>query len=114
MNALTIALLTLTLNEAGLVRMTLSNAASLEACTAQAGMVTQILTDAGHEPLAVRCGETPLRLSPFVHGTPAEEETWHYRVELLAEGFAIAPVEAGACEAQEGTVYCAVSAQQPE
>lgn len=114
MNMLTVALLTLTLTEAGLVRLTLSDAETLETCAAQAEMVTQILTEAGHAPLAARCGTTDLRLSPFFHGATPEEEIWHYRVELLAEGFVVTPVEAGACEAQEGAVYCAVSAQQPE
>ncbi|WP_333817718.1 hypothetical protein [Tabrizicola sp.] len=109
-------LLILTLTEDGATRVTLTESDSPADCEASRDVVTQILTGAGNAPLAALCGETGLRLTPFVHGTPPEAETNLYRVELpKSGGFTIAPLAEGeACApdtAADPAVWCARSGQ---
>lgn len=109
-------LLILTLTGDGGVRMTLTDSDSLAECEASREVVSQILTEAGSPPLLARCGESALRLTPFVHGTPPEAEVHLYRVELpQAGGFTIAPLAEGEdCTpdtAADPAVHCARSGQ---
>jgi len=110
------ALLLLTLNDTGAIRMTLTEAESPQDCLVQAGAVEQILTGAGYTIVGMRCGETALALTPFLHGTPADEEIWQYRATLHGtapeDGFALEPITHCAVPDTEG-VYCTVSAQAP-
>lgn len=113
---LKIALLLLTTMQDGSVRVTLSDAEDLTECEAGRDAVTAILTDAGNPPIAAICGETDLRLSPFVHGVPEDQETNRYRVEILAgERFVITPLAEGEdCVESKGAdsrIWCARSVQ---
>lgn len=110
------ALLILTLTDGGAIRVTLTESESPADCEASRDVVTQILTGAGSAPLAAVCGETDLRQTPFVHGTPPEAEVHLYRVELpQAGGFTIAPLAGGeVCTpdtAADPAVYCTRSGQ---
>lgn len=110
------ALLMLTLTADGELRVTLSPAADAAECEIDRETVVGILTDAGQPPLVALCGQTALRLTPFVHGAGPAEETHRYRVELpSAGGYAITPLAEGeACTAREHAepaIYCARSAQ---
>lgn len=110
------ALLILTLAEGGATRVNLTESGSPGDCEASRDVVTQILTEAGSAPIAAVCGETDLRLTPFVHGTPPEAEVHLYRVELpQAGGFTIAPLAEGEdCTpdtAADPAVHCARSGQ---
>lgn len=114
---LKISLLLLTLMQDGSVRVTLSEADDMTECHASRDAVMAILTDAGRPPVAAICGETDLRLTPFVHGVPAEKEVNRYRVEIMAdERFTLTPLgEGDPCTDSQGAdrrVYCAGSAQQ--
>ncbi len=109
-------LLILTLAGDGGVRMTLTDSDSLAECEASLEVVSQILTEAGSPPLLARCGESALRLTPFVHGTPPEAETHRYRVELpAAGGLAVRPLgpDEACTPAPEAdpAVHCARSGQ---
>ncbi|KGJ06843.1 hypothetical protein SAMN04487972_10296 [Paracoccus halophilus] len=111
------ALLVLTLMADGGTRLTLSEAETAEDCEAMREVVTQILTEAGQPPLLSRCGATALRLTPFVHGVPAEAEIWRYRVELPeGGGFSVTPLDsAAACDPApqaRPAIHCARSAQK--
>lgn len=109
-------LLVLTLTSGGELRVTLSPAADMVECEANRDAVVTILTDAGRPPIAALCGETGLRLTPFVHGTPEKDEIHRYRVGLpSAGGFTVVPLAGGesctpAPEA-DPAVHCARSAQ---
>lgn len=110
------ALLILTLTEGGDIRVNLTESAGPADCEASRDVVTQILTASGHVPLAAVCGETGLRLTPYIHGTPPEAEVHRYRVELpRAGGFALAPLAEGEdCTpdtAADPAVHCARSGQ---
>ncbi|MFA5539132.1 MAG: hypothetical protein WDA23_08010 [Gemmobacter sp.] len=112
------ALLILTMTAGGDIRVTLTENDSPADCEANREVVTQILTEAGSAPIAALCGESGLRLTPFVHGTPPEAEIHRYRVELpQAGGFAIAPLAEGEdCTpdtdtAADPAVHCARSGQ---
>ena len=112
------ALLLLTLMADGGVRMTLSEADSAQACEASRASVVNILTSTGRPPILARCGQTSLRLTPFVHGTPAAAEVLRYRVRLPADGgFTIEALTGNeACEAAteaRPAIYCTRSAQKP-
>ncbi len=111
------ALLILTLTDAGATRVTLSEMPSPEDCAASRSAVTGVLDSAGIPVLAALCGESALRLTPFLHGTPPEEEVHRYRVELAGAGFAVTPLADGETCAPapdaEPAVHCAVSAQVP-
>lgn len=111
-------LLILTMIPGEAPRVTLSAYDSAEECEAARDVVSQILTEAGQEPQAALCGETGLRVTPYVHGAPRRAEVNHYRIELPAEGgFTVAALQEGeVCEdAHEAdpAVWCAVSAQHP-
>lgn len=113
---LEVALLILTLAAEGEPRLTLSPTEHMEDCLAMQDVVTQILTEAGQPPLLTRCGETDVRLSPFIHGTPPEAEIHRYRVELPAEdGYRVFPLtddqSCTADEVAELAIYCTRSAQ---
>lgn len=113
---LKIALLLLTTMSDGSVRVTLSEAADMVECEAGRDAVVTVLTEAGNPPLAAICGETDLRLTPFVHGTPEQAETNRYRVEIIGEDrFVITPLAEGEdCAETQGAdsrVWCGRSAQ---
>ena len=110
------ALLILTLTEGGDARVNLTESESPADCEASRDVVSQILTEAGSAPVAALCGETGLRLTPFVHGTPPEAEIHRYRVELpRAGGFTVTPLAEGkGCipdTAADPAIYCARSGQ---
>lgn len=110
------ALLILTLTEGGDIRVNLTESAGPADCEASRDVVSQILTASGHAPLAAVCGETGLRLTPYIHGTPPEAEVHRYRVELpRAGGFALAPLAEGEdCTpdtAADPAIHCARSGQ---
>ena len=132
------ALLLLTLMADGGVRMTLSEADSARACETSRDSVVRILTSSGRPPIQALCGRTRLRLTPFVHGTPAEAEVLRYRVRIPGErpaeggikggrgaeaegggeaGFTVEPLaDNEPCEAAteaRPAVYCTRSAQRP-
>ncbi len=112
------ALLVLTLTDAGATRVTLSEADTLADCEAGRDAVTAILGGAGVEVLAALCGgESTLRVTPFAHGVPPEQEVHRYRVEISGTRFVVTPLaEAEACAPApdaEPAVHCAVSAQTP-
>ena len=116
--ALASTLLMLTLMADGSVRMTLSDAESAPACEAARASVVRILSGSGKPPVLTMCGQTDLRLTPFVHGTPASAEVLRYRVELPASGgFDIKPLQADETCTQapkaNPAVYCTRSAQKP-
>ena len=93
---LKLALLVLTLTNDGAVRVTLSESESAGDCRTSQEMITTILSEAGVEVIAARCGETELVLTPFEHGATAEEEVHRYKVTLgAAGGFGIVPLAAG-------------------
>lgn len=113
-----IALVILTLGDTGAMNLAVSGTETLEDCEATAEVVRQILTEAGAKIEAMRCGETGLTLTPFVHGYGPGDLRWHYQVTLkgsaLADGFDLTPVEPGTCKADTAAQhYCAVSAQHP-
>lgn len=110
-------LLVLTLMGDGSTRVTLTEEESPETCEASRESVVAILTEAGMPPLAARCGQTALRLTPFEHGATPETEIHRYRVELpAAGGFTVTPLPPDSpCEAAPVTdpvVVCGRSAQQ--
>ncbi|QRZ14231.1 hypothetical protein JWJ88_12075 (plasmid) [Paracoccus methylovorus] len=109
-------LLMLTLMPGGDVRVTFSHSADADECEAYREVVSGILEEAGNPPLVALCGETDLRVTPFVHGTRPEDEVHRYRVELpSAGGYQVTPLPAGtACTPApqaNPAVYCARSAQ---
>lgn len=113
-----IALLLLTLAGDGSPRLALTAAEDLVECEASAAGVRMILTGAGYDILALRCGETPLTLSPFRHGATPEEETYRYRVTLPAGGgYTVTPLAQGddctPAPQADPAVYCARSSQHP-
>lgn len=113
---LKIALLVLTVMQDGSVRVTLSEAGDMAECEASRDAVVTILTDAGRPPIAALCGETGLRLSPFVHGVPEDQETNLYRVQIMDDhSFVVTPLDGGEdCLEGQGTgsrIYCGRSAQ---
>lgn len=119
MDTMYIAMLLLTLTGDGAIRMTLTEAEDAADCAASADMVNTILTSSGNPVIALRCGTTALRLSPFYHGTPPEEEIHRYRVTLPAEsGFAVTPLgpqdSCAPAPASTPAVFCTRSAQAPE
>ncbi|MFP7571394.1 hypothetical protein [Marivita sp. S2033] len=109
-------LIILTLGQGGAMQLALTETDSLEDCMARADVVGQILSGAGEQIEAMRCGETDLAVSPYEHGHGPEDLKWHYLVSVkgtsLEDGFDIRPVEAGHCDASAGKV-CAISAQRP-
>ena len=109
-------LLILTLMSDGGTRVTLSAYDSPQECEAARDVVTQVLTAAQTEPLVALCGETELRVTPYIHGAPRRAEVHRYRVELPAEGgFAVTPLTDEPCEDDEDAdpaVWCTLSAQQ--
>lgn len=111
------ALLLLTLMQDGSTRISLSEAEDMVECEASRDAVMTILTDAGRPPIIALCGETELRLTPFVHGVPEDEEINRYRVEIM-EGvrFTVTPLAEGdTCEPSqtaESQIHCGRSAQQ--
>ncbi|WP_417244021.1 hypothetical protein [Celeribacter sp.] len=110
------ALLILTMAQGDATRVTLSEADSLSDCEASLDVLSQILTEAGNPPIAAICGETALRLEPFIHGTPPEAEIHRYRVEVPnGNGYRIAPLAKDeTCTpdlAADPAVYCAQSGQ---
>lgn len=110
------ALLILTLTGDGGTRVTLTDSDGPADCAALREVVAQILTEAGSPPLLTRCGESALRLTPFVHGTPPEAEIHRYRVELpAAGGFTVHPLAPGetctAAPKADPAVHCASSGQ---
>jgi len=110
------AMLLLTLNADGAVRLTLSETEDRAACTAQIAAVQDILARSGTEIRAARCIRTDLRLTPFEHGLTAAEEIHRYRVVLRADGVSVTPLERDAdCAPSDGppAVHCAVSGQRP-
>jgi len=110
------AMLLLTLNADGAVRLTLSETEDEAACTAQIAAVRDILARSGAEIIAARCAQTDLRLTPFEHGLTAAEEIHRYRVELRADGVSVTPLDEDAnCAPSAGppAVHCAVSGQRP-
>ncbi|MCL4068054.1 hypothetical protein M3484_15890 [Pseudomonas sp. GX19020] len=109
-------LLVLTQIGEGDLRVTLSPAADAVECEANRDAVVTILTDAGRPPLVALCGQTGLRLTPFLHGIRPEDETHRYRVKLPESGgFVVMPLAEGeGCApgtAAGSVIYCARSAQ---
>ncbi|WP_050525503.1 hypothetical protein [Pseudorhodobacter aquimaris] len=113
---LNIVLIILTMHEAEPLHIAFTQAETMEACKARAGVVSQILTDAGTEVVAVRCGETAMAFTPYGHDHAEAELNWHYHVTIqgdaVEDGFALRPVAAGSCNA-DASEYCAISAQAP-
>lgn len=111
------ALIILTLGAGGGTQLALSVTESPEDCAARAEVLEQVLTGSGYTILGMRCGQTPLALSPYSHGHDADDMRWLYRVTLkgsaLADGFDLAPVEAGQCAETAPGIHCAISAQEP-
>lgn len=113
-----LALLTLTLTGSGDVRLTLTEADSIDQCQQTRDSVVEILTDQEIVILFARCGETTLRMSPFEHGAPLLAQT--YRVELAeGDGFNVVSNSPDAtCEAvpwkvlENATTFCARSTQE--
>ncbi len=114
---LEIALVILTINNAGLVRMSLSPAETMEACVEQAETVNGMLTGFGYTVLGMRCGKSDMALSEFSHGATVEDERHRYRVALLGDGleggFELTAVADGeTCHAPTSEqAYCVVSSQ---
>ncbi|MFT3688515.1 hypothetical protein [Paenirhodobacter sp.] len=112
---LKIALLVLTTMQDGSVRVTLSATDDMVECEANRDAVTTILTGAGRPPILALCGQSDLRLTPFVHGMPESAETNRYRVDLVGETFTVTPLaqDAPCREVREGArrSYCARSGQ---
>lgn len=78
--------------------------------------MVRILTDAGCPPLVALCGQSGLRLAPYLHGTLPGDETHLYRVELAESGgFVVVPLTGGeTCTPGAdvgGVIYCVRSAQ---
>lgn len=114
-----IALLLLTMMMDGATRLTLVEVEDPADCEARRARLEMVLKGAGMTVVEALCGPTDLALTPYVHGTPREEETHRYRVEVDASGaFEITPVPDWAICAGSGEgetkVYCAVSSQVPE
>ncbi|MDO5705130.1 MAG: hypothetical protein Q4G49_08675 [Paracoccus sp. (in: a-proteobacteria)] len=109
-------LLILTLMADDGTRLTLSTYDSPDECEGAREVVTQVLTDAGQEPVVTMCGKTGLRLTPYIHGAPRRAEVNRYRVELPADGgFTVIPLTDETCEDApdaDPVVYCTLSAQQ--
>ncbi|MDO5622347.1 MAG: hypothetical protein Q4G24_12845 [Paracoccus sp. (in: a-proteobacteria)] len=108
------ALVILTLMGDGGTRITLSAADSPEECEARREVLTQVLTHAGQAPLLAICGETALRLSPFVHGVPEQAEVNRYRLTMQGGGFIVEPLGDAPCldaRDAEPAIWCARSAQ---
>jgi len=115
---LEIALLMLTMNEDGLVRVNLNPVESREAFADQMETVRSIFDGAGIDVLDLRCGATALRLTPFEHGHGPEAEVHRYRVTVKGSGgFDVLPLGPGAaCTPSNdgpGRTLCAVSSQRP-
>ncbi|WP_028601301.1 hypothetical protein [Ottowia thiooxydans] len=111
------ALLLLTLMADGSTRLTLSEATTAKDCETSRISVTRVLTSMGKPPLLALCGQSDLRLTPYMHGTPAEAEIQRYRVEVPINGnFIVKPLTASeSCEStqkSEPAVYCTRSAQR--
>lgn len=110
------ALLLLTALADGDIRMTMSPMETAEACESQREVVGQILEAQGSEAVVSRCGQTGLRLTPYIHGVPPEAATFLYRVEVGESGFDVAPLDATAdcTPAPEASpaVYCVRSSQR--
>lgn len=109
-------LLILTLTGDGGTRVTLTDSDSPADCEASREVVSQILTEAGSPPLLARCGDSALRLTPFVHGIPPAAEIHRYRVELpAAGGFTVRPLSPGEictpAPQADPAVHCARSGQ---
>ena len=113
---LDVALLLLTINDAGHIRMSLSHAEDMPACVEQAETVTGMLSDLGYTVIGVRCGTTELTLEPFYHGAAVEDEVHRYRVQLLGDtledGYTLAVAADTGCRAPaREQAYCVVSSQ---
>ena len=113
---LDVALLLLTINDAGLVRMSLSYVDDMPACVEQAEVVTGMLDDFGYTVVGARCGTTELALTPFHHGATVEDERHRYRVQLLGDsledGYTVSVGPETGCRAPaREQAYCVVSSQ---
>jgi hypothetical protein len=113
---LKMTMLLLTLTAGGDIRVTLSEAESAQDCADSLEVVSQVLAESGNPPLAGRCAETALRLTPFEHGVAPEDEIHRYRVILpAAGGFAVEPLAADAActpaPQADPAVFCARSGQ---
>ncbi|QCO56937.1 hypothetical protein EOK75_14140 (plasmid) [Pseudorhodobacter turbinis] len=115
---LKIALIVLTMGEAGTLHIAFTQADTMEGCKARAEVVSGILTDAGTKIEAVRCGDTDFTFTPYGHDHADADRRWQYHVtvqgDAIEDGFKLRPVEAGNCKAEsDAGEYCAVSAQAP-
>ena len=113
---LEVALLLLTINDAGRIRMSLTYADDMPACIEQAAQVQGMLAGLGYSVLGARCGTTDLKLKPFHHGASVEEESHHYRVQLMGEtledGYRLSAAPETGCRAPaREQAYCVVSSQ---
>ncbi|MDO5612707.1 MAG: hypothetical protein Q4G14_05620 [Paracoccus sp. (in: a-proteobacteria)] len=109
-------LLILTLMADDGTRITMSSYDSPDACEGAREVVTQVLADAGQEMLVAMCGETDVRVTPYVHGAPRRAEVNRFRVELpQTGGFTVTPLTDEPCEDApdaDPAVYCTLSAQR--
>ncbi|WP_424944905.1 hypothetical protein [Aliiroseovarius crassostreae] len=113
---LKLALLVLTFNPEGELRMTLSDKASLEECQASKAQIEPVLKGAGYTVLSLLCGETDLRLTPY-KDVKRRDPLTRYRVQLMGnDGFVVAPLSKGeSCTASPNgrdPVFCALSGQK--
>ncbi|SIT79605.1 hypothetical protein [Pontibaca methylaminivorans] len=111
------ALLILSIGTGDTVQMSLARTDSPAACLERADALAEVLTSAGYTIAGMRCGESPLALTPYEHGHDEGDLRWHYHVTLkgsdTGDGFTFEPVAEGTCEAVATNEFCAVSAQQP-
>lgn len=109
------ALLILTINANGDIRVTVSPAEDLVACRESLEAVTGILEGAGSEIVKMACGQTAQRLTPFDHALGVEDEVYRYRVTLAYEDFSLVPYEADNCtpgRQGDSEIFCTVSSQR--
>lgn len=108
-------LVILTLTSGGDTHLALSPADSAEDCAASREVVSQILTTAGAQILAAACGQTDLRVTPYLHAAPDSAFIHRWRVHLADGGPVIKPLADDAPCAEDRRAmqpsFCAISAQ---
>ena len=111
------ALIILTVSATGQTHMALTYADSVDDCRDTAEMIGDVLTESGISIAAMRCGQTELDLTEFIHGFTEDEMRWHYHVTVngaaLEDGFVMEHVAPGTCESPGASTYCTISAQYP-
>lgn len=110
-------LIVLTISATGQTHFSMVETETTQACHKTAEMIGGILAETDVQVAAMRCGQTQLNLTEFVHGHPEEDMVWHYRVTVdgteLDDGFSAEHVASGSCTETGAQTYCAISAQHP-